>query len=511
MVINMSKDKEIVQEKSNVLKSFATGIIIFFVLALFVWTLDPNMRDHVWQYIKGDTDYVTVSGDNVLNGAQIRQLVEGRGMNFRQYPDALIVQFFKNFSEITELINREVLLKYSRDIGLELSQEAKQMFAIELYKKAKREFELQHNIRYRVPFENFFTYAEDQYLTSIVNSSISQGIIITRTEAELQYKLENNRRQVEFISYDFDNFFKKQQFTNAELKTFYESAEASSSRANLRNKFRALAISGNNKEEMQKFLIKSQSTPGFFEAEAKKRNASAQDFTITPAKRELLQVRSVEVGKYSPVIQQGNQFTIFKMVKLYPREFETLTQDDIKNIREEYSRSPSAKNKYLSAFQNEVKKLFDEIKAAVKAGANFQAEARKRGMEFNTTEYFPIALKDAVDTNIKDPVQDAQKKPIKLFASTNRSFFETAFKLKKNEVSTMLNSGFTYYMLRLTGTQETGTMDEETYKKYVTSMTKRHQDEIRTRLIRQLYTKYKVKWHEENIIRLVRALQGRSS
>jgi parvulin-like peptidyl-prolyl isomerase len=506
---NMKHDNEHV-EQNKLAKGVATSLVIVFILAIFVWTLDPNTRSHVFSYVSGETKYISVNGENLLSAQQIASVLESRGINFRYYSDALIVQFLKNFREVSDLINKKVLLEYSKDIGLVMSPTAKQSYALDLYKKAKTEYELRNNIRFNVPFENFFELAEEQYLTSLAISSLTQGVLISKAEAELKYMLEGNRRQVEYAMYDYEDYLKLQQVSKEDLKSFYTTQEASSFRSNIRNRFKAITISGNDKNAMEKLLKSLNAGREVFEKIAKAQNVSAQDYTITPFTKELLPVRQVGVGKLSKLIKRGNMYYIFKPVKIYERKFEELGAEGIAELNKTYLASPAARNKYLSGFQTKVKALFKELEQTVLRGGNFKAEALRKGFTFGMTEYFPIGLKDSVESDVHDPVQNTERKPIKIFTSSNKSFFETVFKLKKGQTSTMLNSGFTYYMVRLAEIKKPEPIEAPDYKRYIVALKKRMQDEMSSKILRNLHTKYKVKWHTKNIIRLVRSLQGRA-
>ncbi len=500
---------------NRIVKGIATGIVVLFILAIFLWTLDSNARKAVLGWISGSTKYITVDGEEVLTGLQIKRIVESRNINFRNFPDSLILQALRNFREINREINNKVLLKYANDIGLIMSPKAKQILAIELYKKSKIQFEKRYNIRFRMSLNDFYEIAEENYLTGLINTSLVQGLLITKPEVELKYSLENNKRQVIVASYDLKNFLKTKKIAKQDLSKFFKSRESSSFRSNVRNRVTAFAISGTDEKKMKKLLSDVQSKPGLFEKTAKEQKVKQQDYTITAAVKELNPLKQVGVGKYSKLIKRTERgivkYYIFKIVKKHNRKFEELNNTELAKLETNYKKSNTARNKYLSTFQKKVKALFKEIKQAVKKGADFTAQARANGLEIQTTEYFPVALKDAVDKSVHDPVQNLNKKPIKLLGSSNKDFFKTVFSLKKNQVSDMKNSGFTYYMVKLTDIKTPEKMDAKNYKKYLVAMKKRNQNEYYSKLIQTLYKKYKVRWNEKNVIRLIRALQGRSS
>ncbi len=512
--INMANTKNTLKN-NNIVKGFATGIVVVFILAIFIWTLDPNMRDQVWRYLKGGRNYVSVNGENILTAGQIKNIIESRNINFSNFPDSLIIQALKNFRDINREITNSVLIKYANDVGLEMSPEAKQSLAIELYKKSKVQFEKKYNIRFRMKLTDFYDIARENYLTSIVNTSLTQGILITKAEVNRKYMLENNKRQIVFASYDFEDYFKNQNINQKELEKFFKSSEASSFRSNVRNKITATAISGDDEKKMNKLLNQVRQSPGLFEQKAKEQKETQKDFVITNKNKELNPLKQVGVGKYSKLIKRtvrGKvEYFIFKIVKKHDRKFNELNRIELKNLEQNYKKSNAARNKYLSAFQTKVKALFKDLKIAVKKGADFATEARRRGLDVDTTEYFPVALKDSIDKSIHDPVQNQNKKPIKIFGSSNIDFLKTVFSLKKGEVSEMQNSGFTYYMAKLTGVITAGKMDAMNYKRYIAAMKKRQQEEYHNKIMQELYKKYEVVWHEKNIIQLIRALQGRSS
>jgi len=494
--------------KSNFAKSVATVIVVVFVLALFIWTLDPNMREQVWAYLKGQGKLISVNGESVISPYQLKSVIESRSINMANYPDAYIMQFLQNFEEIQSLINQKLLIEYADSIGLRLSPESKQLYAIELYQKNKRAYETKYNMRYTAPIENFFIYAEEAYFQSLVEASITQGILVSKAEAELRFKLENTKRKVEYIYYDYEDYLKSVEAPAQDLKSYFYSGEGNSIRSNIRNKVRVISISGTDNDKMLKLLIQLENTPGMFETEAKKQNQQPQDLILNSP--ELFALRQVDVGKYSQPIERiingQKTFQIFKLIRYYERDFNELSAEEITKIKEEYFKSSVARNKNLASFQTKVKIMFAEIKEAAKRGADIKAEAAKRGLKFGTTDYFPATTKDVVDNTITETVQDEQKRPISFFASSNKVFFDTVFKLKPSEISEMQNNGFIYYLVKLIDTKQAPEMDLEAYKKYLTSLTKQNQSEIRARILRELHTKFKVHWDEKNIIQLVKAV-----